>query len=410
MNATIEAAAARRTRLLERFPDGLILVRGAGSPGLNPNFFYLTGLNEPSGILALCATGLRVSTGRDHPGPDYLSGRLARQVLFLPPGDPVAARWGEDASATHESTHEDAVGVDAVLSTAEFPARLSAWLQKATRLNYVRATPASVEGADDDAEFAASVRNRFLNVDLRDAAGVVAELRTVKDEYEIGAIERAAEVTATGFGRVLGALRPGMMEHEVDAELAAVYRAAGAGHAFEPIVGAARNALKLHYRDNDGPIQPGDLVLVDSGAKLAGYCADVTRTLPADGTFSPRQREVYTAVLDAQSAAIEAIRPGITLGELHGISWRSIDAAGYGAAFIHGIGHHLGIETHDAGDIHEPLRAGAVITIEPGIYLADEGIGIRIEDDVLVTAEGFRELTAAIPKTIEQIEASMARR
>ncbi len=166
----------------------------------------------------------------------------------------------------------------------------------------------------------------------------------------------------------------------------------------------------MHYTRNNGPLNAGDLVLIDSGASLGGYGADATRTFPADGRFSPRQRELYTVVLAAQTAAIEAIRPGVLLGDLHAIAWESIDAAGYGAAFIHGIGHHLGIETHDAGDIHQPLRAAAVITVEPGIYLADEGIGIRIEDDVLVTADGSRELTAGIPKTIEAIEASMARR
>ena len=410
MDESTKSAAARRTRLLERLPDGLILVRGAGPDGPNPNFFYLTGLTEPSGVLALSAAGLRISTGKNHPGPDYLSGRIAHQVLFLPPSDPVAARWGEDAQATHEGTHEDAIGVDAVLPAGEFPTRLSGWLQGATRLDYVRATSASIAGPDDDAGFVDSIRNRFLNVDLRDATAVVAEFRTVKDDAELNAIQRAADVTVAGFERVLAALRPGIMEHELDAELAAAYRLAGAGHAFEPIIGAGRSALKLHYRDNAGPIEAGDLVLVDSGANLGGYRADVTRTFPADGTFSPRQRELYEVVLSAQTAAIEAARPGVLLGDLHAIAWRSIDSAGHGAAFIHGIGHHLGIETHDAGDIHQPLRAGAVITVEPGIYLADEGIGIRIEDDVLVTEDGSRELTSAIPKTIEAIQARMARR
>lgn len=408
--ATPHAAAARRARLLESLPEGLILVRGAAAGGLNPNFFYLTGLTEPSGVLALSAGGLRVSTGKDHPGPDYLSGRVVGQVLFLPPRDPVAARWGEDARATHEGTHEDAVGVHAVLSTAELDARLSDWLRACKRLHYVRAAPATIGRTDLDTSFVRSIRDRFLNVELADATPAVAELRSVKDGAEIAAIERAATVTAAGFDRALAALRPGIHEHELDAELAAAYRLAGAGYAFGPIVGSGANALKLHYRDNDGPVNPGDLVLVDSGARLDGYCADVTRTYPADGTYTERQRELYEVVLAAQEAAIEAVRPGVTLGELHAVAWNRIDEAGQGKAFIHGIGHHLGIETHDAGDVHQPLREGAVITIEPGIYLPDEEIGIRIEDDVLVTADGPRILTAAIPKSIEAIEAAMARR
>jgi len=410
MNDVTQVAAARRIRLLERFPDGLILVRGAGAGGVNPNFFYLTGLREPSGVLALSASGLRVSTGKDHPGPDYLSGRFASQVLFLPSSDPVAAQWGEDARATYEGTHEEAIGVDAVLPAREFAQRLTGWLQGAARLEYVRSASAVVEGVDEDARFIDSIRNRFLNVELRDATAAVAGFRTVKDDVELAAMERAAAVTATGFARVLGSLRPGMIEHQLDAELIAAYREAGAGHAFGPIVGAGRNALKLHYRDNDGPIREEDLVLVDSGARLDGYCADVTRTFPASGVFSARQRDLYEVVLAAQEAAIEAIRPGVLLGELHATAWRTIEDAGHGAAFIHGIGHHLGIETHDAGDIHQPLRAGSVITIEPGMYLADEGVGIRIEDDVLVTPDGFRVLTAGIPKTIDEIEASMTGR
>jgi Xaa-Pro aminopeptidase len=410
MNESIQSVVARRKRLLEHYPDGLILVRGAGPDGLNPNFFYLTGLTEPAGVLALSASGLRVSTGKDHPGPDYMSGRLAHQVLFLPASDPVAAQWGEDARATYEGTHEEAMGVDAVLPVSEFSARFSGWLQGAPRLDYVRPAPASLSGVDEDAAFIESIRDRFLNVDLCDATQAVAALRSVKDASEIEAIERAAAVTASGFRRILATIRPGIREHELDAELIAAYRTAGAGHAFGPIVGSGRNALKLHYRDNDGTVLADDLVLVDSGAKLDGYCADVTRTFPAAGTFSPRQRELYSVVLAAQEAAIEAIRPGILLGELHAIAWESIESAGYGKAFIHGIGHHLGIETHDAGDVHQSLRPGAVITIEPGIYLSDEGIGIRIEDDVLVTDDGYRVWTAEIPKTVEAIEAGMARR
>ncbi len=406
----MSAAAARRSRLLERCPDGLILVRGSGPDGFNPNFFYLTGLTEPAGVLALSAAGLRVATGKDHPGPDYLAGRSVHQVLFLPSSDPVAARWGEDARATHEQTHEDAVGVDAVLPAGEFPTRLSAWLREVGALHYVRAVPASIDGRDDDAAFADSIRNRFLNVRLRDATPLVAEFRAVKDDGELAAMQRAADITASGFARVLRTLRPGMKEHEIDAELIGAYRESAADHAFGPIVGSGRNALKLHYRDNAGTIEAGDLVLVDSGARLAGYRADVTRTFPADGTFSARQRELYEVVLTAQTAAIAAAEPGALLGDLHAIAWRSIDAAGYGDAFIHGIGHHLGIETHDVGDVHRPLQPGAVITVEPGIYLADEGIGIRIEDDVVVTAGGPRVLTDSIPKTVDAIESSMAGR
>ena len=284
---------------------------------------------------------------------------------------------------------------------------MSGWLRETTEVAFVRAAPPVLTGPDPDAAFVESVRSRFFGLEVRDATDVVAEMRSRKDAAEIAAIEDAVQVTRAGFERLIATLRPGRMEHELEAELAAAYRSAGATHAFGPIVGAGRNALKLHYRDNTSPIAEDDLVLVDSGARLAGYCADVTRTLPASGAFSSRQRELYELVLSAQQAAIAAIKPGVLLGDLHATAWQTIDAAGHGANFVHGIGHHLGIETHDAGDVHRPLAEGAVITVEPGVYLEDEGIGIRIEDDVLVTGDGCRVLTDAIPKSAEEIERRM---
>lgn len=404
MNESMACGASRRARLMQCFPEALVLVRGSGPEGLNPNFFYLTGLNEPAAVLVLSAPGVRAGTGRDAPGPRYLTGHPVHQVLFLPASNPLAASWGEDARATLESTPAESVAVDAVLPLAELDVRLTGWLQETGRLAFARAALPSLAGSDPEAEFVDRIRSRFLGIAIDDATRVVAQMRTRKDALEIGAIQRAVEVTARGFDRLCAALRPGTTEHALEAELTAAYRRSGADHAFGPIVGAGRNALKLHYRDNAATVEDGALVLVDSGARLAGYRADVTRTLPASGIFSARQRELYEVVLAAQQATIAAVKPGAFLGDLHVIAWESIEAAGYGAAFIHGIGHHLGIETHDAGDRYRALEEGAVITVEPGVYLADEGIGIRIEDDVLVTAGGQRVLSALIPKTVEAIE------
>jgi Xaa-Pro aminopeptidase len=394
---------------METCAQALVLVRGAGPDGINPNFFYLTGMTEPAAVLVLCAAGMRVGTGAAAPGPDYYRGKLLRQVLFLPSGSPLAETWGTGPTMSYEQTHADGVGVDAVLPLAEFETRLAAWLQETGRLAYVRPAPPTLVGRDADAEFVDRIRSRFLGLAIDDATPVVGEMRVRKDAFEIAAIRRAAGVTADGFDRVCDALRPGVMEHELEAELVSAYRRAGAEHAFDPIVGAGRNALKLHYRDNAARVEDGDLVLVDSGARLDGYGADVTRTFPAAGRFSPRQRELYEVVLGAWQAAVDATRPGVSLGDLHAMAWESIEAAGHGAAFIHGLTHHLGIETHDVGDKQRPLTEGAVITIEPGIYLADEGVGIRIEDDVLVTAEGCEVLTASIPRTIDAIESRMKR-
>ncbi len=399
----------RRDCLLEHLPDGMILVRGAGPRRTNPNFLYLTGIDEPAGALLVSGAKLRVGVGRSNPGPDYVHGRRVRQVLFLPERDALAATWGEQGAATTESIRATDVGVDVVLPSSALASTLSSNLQRAGRLHYVRATLPSLLGdEDDDSSWIAQVRRRFIGLPVGDATPVVHEMRRSKEPIEVEAIERAVGLTAAALDALVRLLRPGIREHEAEAEIARVYRAAGATHAFEPIVACGPNALKLHYRDNAGPIEPGRLLLVDSGACLDGYRSDITRTFPVDGSFSERQREVYETVLRAQQAAIAACRPGVLLGDLHAKAFEVIGDAGYGAHFIHGTGHHLGLETHDAGDIHLPLQAGAVITIEPGIYLTDEAIGVRIEDDVLITDDGHRVLSAAIPRGVDEIETWMA--
>jgi len=232
-------------------------------------------------------------------------------------------------------------------------------------------------------------------------------MRRVKDRTEIAAVERAVAVTAEGLDRVARIARPGLHEYEIEAELTRVYRRHGARHAFDPIVGAGPNALSLHYKDNSGPIDEGQLLLIDTGAAVDHYCSDVTRTYPASGRFTDRQRDVYETVLRAQQAAIVAARPGVLMGDLHSTAWKVIDEAGLSRHFVHGLGHYLGLETHDVGEIQQPLAPGAVITVEPGVYIPDEKIGVRIEDDVLITESGCRVLSQAIPRSVEEIERLM---
>jgi Xaa-Pro aminopeptidase len=403
---TFEKHNARRRTLMSRLGSGLVLVRGQAAQGaVSPSFLYLTGLAEPAGVLALARDGIRIGTGRQHPGPDYVRGRIVEQVLFLPAGNPLLARWGEDSAVTLDSVRAEDLGVDAVLPAGEMPSHLTQWLAAARTVHLVRGAPASLAAdADPDAELAERIRHRFLGLELRDGTPVLHEMRRIKDESEIAAIRRAIDVTAEGLRALAARLAPGARENELEAEIARVYRAHGATHAFAPIVGAGSNALKLHYEKNADTLAAGQLVLVDTGAALDGYRADITRTLPVDGTFSARQREVYDAVLDAEEAAIAACRPGATLGEIHARAYESIDRAGFGPAFIHGIGHHLGLDTHDVGDVHRPLAPGAVVTIEPGVYLEPEALGVRIEDDVLVGPDGPVVLSEAIPRDAAAVE------
>lgn len=399
----------RRGILMERLQKGLILVPGRSGGGVNPDFVYLTGLAEPRGALLLAPGGTRIGTGRLHPGPDYVRGCMAQQVLFLPHSDPLASQWGEDSAATLESVTAEGLGVDAVIGSAELNTALSQALATASLLFYVRGAAPSLDGDDDaDARFVARLRRRFLGLEVRDGSRDVHEMRRLKDAEEVAAIEAAVAVTAEALDRVLGMLEPGMGESRIEGEITRVYRAAGASHAFEPIVGAGRNALSLHYKENSGSVGSDDLLLIDTGASVRGYCADISRTYPAARRFSDRQREVYEVVLRAEKAAIAAARPGVLMGDLHAVAWGVIDDAGLAEHFVHGLGHHLGLETHDVGDVHRPLKPGAVITVEPGVYIADEGIGVRIEDDVLITEEGCRVLSDQIPREPDEIEARMA--
>jgi len=408
----LEPYRTRRGLLMEQLAKGVVLIRGAGSEGgLNPSFFYLTGINDPRAVLLMAPGGMRVGTGRMHPGPNYVRGQMVQQVLFLPSRDPMAAQWGEGSAVNTSTVTAEEAGVEAIFSTAEMSSVLGPVLAAAARLYYMRGYASSVGGDDDpDTEFTHRLSRRFLNLEVCDATSNVHEMRRVKDADEVAAIEKSVGVVAQAIDRVMQIVRPGMLESELEAEIIRIYRIHGGEHAFEPIVGSGPNALVLHYTANSGPIEAGQMLLIDTGVSIGGYKADITRTIPVDGTFTVRQRELYEVVLAAQDAVVADCKPGALIGDLHARAWESIDAAGHSEHFIHGIGHHLGLETHDVGDLYRPLAEGCVITVEPGVYRSDDGIGIRIEDDVLIDADGPRVLGPGIPKTVEAIEARMAAR
>jgi Xaa-Pro aminopeptidase len=229
----------------------------------------------------------------------------------------------------------------------------------------------------------------------------------VKGADEIALMKRAAEATSAGYSAALRTIRPGATEAAVQRAMEAAFIEAGAEQtAYGSIVGSGINATVLHYKANSGTLKDGELLLIDAGAQVAGYACDVTRTFPVSGRFTPEQREFYELVLKAQAAAIRAARPGRCIHHVDEAARAVIEAAGYGDAFCHGTGHHLGLHVHDA-DPDAPLAPGMVITIEPGIYLPDRGLGIRIEDDILVSRDAPKILTAAIPKSVDEIERAM---
>jgi Xaa-Pro aminopeptidase len=234
-------------------------------------------------------------------------------------------------------------------------------------------------------------------------------MRSVKSAGELALMRRAIDATAAGYEAIFKLIRPGLSEADVEVALDQAYRVSGAsGVAYNSIVGSGLNATVLHYMDNRQPLVEGDLMVIDSAARFGGYAADVTRTLPVSGKFTPEQREVYETVLRAELAAIAALRPGVTHTEVDAAAREVIERAGFGDAFIHNVGHQLGLDVHDVTP-DGPLVEGMVLTIEPGIYLPDRKLGVRIEDDVLITKEGPVVLSERIPKAVKAVEAAMAR-
>ncbi len=274
---------------------------------------------------------------------------------------------------------------------------------------------------------------------LHDSRPLLAELRLIKDAHEQAVMAEAGRISAEAHCRAMRSCRPGMFEYQLEAEILHSFAMAGARQpAYSTIVGAGENGCILHYTDNHSQLLDGQLVLIDAGAELGGYAADITRTFPVNGRFSPAQRQLYQLVLDAQLAAIATVRPGSTieaaakaaiavltaglvaLGILQGEVDELVAAEAYKPYFMHGIGHWLGLDVHDVGEYKpggqpRPLLPGMVLTIEPGLYIAAaaevdaqwRGIGIRIEDNLLVTASGHQLLTAGAAKSIEAIEALM---
>jgi Xaa-Pro aminopeptidase len=395
--------AERRTRLLKSLKNAVGLVfagehdaHGGTDAAFRPHrhFEYLTGVtDEPGAILLLDPA---------HP----VAAR--REMLFLRPLNPEVEKWdGYRLEIT--AALKDKTGFKTIFRHDKFGMMLNDGARRNTRLACLHPPATHTQPISPDLDVFRKVAERIPGCAIEDRSDEIPLMRCVKSKREIAMIQRAADITAQGFDAILKTLEPGMNEFEVQETIEHAYRTAGArALAFPSIAGSGVNSTVLHYRANTKTIEEGDLVCIDSGAKWQGYSADVTRTLPANGKFTKRQREVYEVVLKAQLAAIKAVKPGARNSQIDAAAREVINKAGFGDYFIHGIGHHLGLDTHDATPLgDQPLKIGAVMTIEPGIYIPQERIGVRIEDDVLVTRGGCEVMTRAIPKTIAEIERAM---
>jgi Xaa-Pro aminopeptidase len=396
---TLAEECARRRRDLAAQLGGPCVIWVTSAPANNlsrfyqsNDFYYLSGVEVADVALALHVDA---------------TGALADDVLFLPPKDPQYETWnGSRLSPGPEA--EAATGFRRTLPVKEEGETLASW--KAPTLYVIGTPPATLpeglklsEVAPGDGEDTPP-----SSVPLRTA---IDALRLRKSDYEIDCLANAITITTFAMCEAAGAVRPGAFEYEPQGVLEGHFIRLGSERpGFNSIFGSGPNSCTLHYETNARRMQDGDLLVMDVGAKWKYYSADVTRTLPVNGHFSPRQREVYQAVLDAQTAAFQAAKPGITMHELDGIARQVIDARGFGPGrkyFKHGLGHWIGLYVHDAG-AYGPIEPGMLFTIEPGIYINEEKLGVRIEDDYLMTETGAVKLSDGIPSEPDAIEKLMA--
>ena len=275
----------------------------------------------------------------------------------------------------------------------------------------------------------AVLRAKYPNYEFERSAPILYGLRAIKSQEEVDQMQRACDITKAGFERVLQFVKPGVMEYEIEAEFMHEFLRRGSrGFAYTPIIGSGFNACVLHYIENSAECKAGDVILMDVGAEYGNYAADMTRCVPVSGKFTDRQRAVYNAVLNVMRGAMNLLKPGVSLHDYHVqvgelmtkelLSLGLITAAevanqdpawpAYKKYFMHGTSHFIGLDVHDVGHWHEPIRTGHVFTVEPGIYVREENLGIRLENDVLITDDGNVDLMAHIPVEADDIEAMMA--
>jgi len=353
------------------------------------DFYWLTGINEPAAYLVMT------------PKAPY-----DRVSLYLRARDPEAERW----TGPREAISPELIvryGVDRVRRGE--PAGLLASAGLAHDCVAIIAPPTMAHAERNDAELALRLAQRLgLKVIYR--RGLLAQLREHHDGDELARMERAIAISAAGHEAAARATVAGVSERDVQTQMEYAFFAAGAtGLSYPSVVGAGPDGAVLHWDKNSRVLTGGDLVVIDAAAEYGRYAADITRTYPVSGHFSAEQAEVYRAVYQAQEDILAAIRPGVSMADLEHVAEESLRRAGHLADFIHSFGHFVGLDVHDAGDYAKPLPVGAVFTIEPGIYLPAKGFGVRIEDEVVVTEKGYRLLTGALPRKLEDVEAWVER-
>jgi Xaa-Pro aminopeptidase len=403
----------RRERVRHSLEGGVALLFGGdderdyGGLGVfrqDPTFFYLTGVELPGAVLMLEPSGETLFLPERRPSVEAWFGPR------LGPGEETASRLGFERVLDRDATE---VVVDARRRPQPSFAERVAERAAGSVLWLALPPPSASRPLSREQRFAGALRERVASFVLRDLSPLLESMRTIKEAGEVGLLRKAVAASIAALEAAARAALPGEREGAVEGAAFAAVRGAGAeGWAFPPIVGSGFAGSVLHYDANLGTLADGELLVVDCGARHGGYCGDLSRTFPVSGRLSPRQRDLYEAVLAAWQAAVATLRPGSTFAIARTAAFDALESAAVAAAdgrtlggfFIHGIGHFLGLEAHDVGGGERAFAPGMVVTIEPGVYLPEEGIGIRVEDDFLITPTGAENLSAALPRDAGSIE------
>lgn len=408
----------RRERIVHSTGDGVVVLFGFSEDEIavstvefrqNEMFYYLTGWNQPDAILLLV------------PKPPHANGQPSefdKEILFIPPHDYRAEKWRGPKLGPDDPEAKSQTGFPTVLNKALFPSVFHEAL-KSFPVVYTELTPQPESGEDHFIETSvAQLKTLAPMASFRDIRAQLTRMRAVKSPGEIALMRKAVDASVEGHLAAMKTLKPGMMEYEVAARMEYEYRRRGCEWpSYPPIVGSGFYSTVLHYDEDSRPIQDGDVVVMDVAGSYSGYASDITRTLPANGHFTERQREIYTLVYGAQEAALGAAKPGVTVGELNKIARDYINSHGkdqhgqtLGQYFIHGLSHSVGLNVHDPMEYSQPVEPGMVITLEPGIYIPEEKLGVRIEDMILITPEGAELLSKRLPRQADDVERAMASR
>lgn len=412
-----EEFAQRRAAVLEQMSDSSVAIFHAALLKTRSNdveyeyrqannLYYLTGITDHNVALVLVKGGVEIDSVRSN------------EVLFIPKSNPrMASVLGKTISMERVKRE---LGFEVVKGYSDFGKLVAKFLTGRKELLYSFPVEFLYDSVSHQRYFIAqkakkSLGEKFDGLKVKSPNKILAGLRRIKSPAELRLLQKAIDITGEAHLAAMRAAKPELHEYQLEAIIEYVFKFGGAEYpAFPSIVGSGPNSTILHHWKNRRQLAKGDLVVVDIGAEFQGYSADVTRTIPANGKFTREQKEIYEIVLRAQKEAIAAVKPGVPFRDVHKVAKKIIRQAGYAKYFNHGTSHYLGLDTHDVGD-RGPLQPGMVITVEPGIYIpqgaeidqAYWNIGVRIEDDVLVTEDGHKLLSGKAPREIADIEKMM---